>query len=578
MTAAKRIPDLTAIAGASTANDDNLVIFDTDANETKRILRSQLAVGMVGDLPYTPAGFIASTTVPTAIAEIASDISASSGSSLVGWVQSGAESLPAPLDTLRTKDVQTKLREWVSVKDFGAVGDGVADDTVAIQAALNSFGVNGGTLSVPPGTYRLSAPLGLPNNISIEGAIEAASVFVCDTHFCSASTNISNLVLRKIKILGPTSKPLTPIYAINLTSGGHLIRALFDRVETNRYIGLLKATSGASVTGLRGENSYFYGSTEYAVNFGGAALNSISFSTCWFDVHDVGAIKISTPGQGYMQFDSCVFESNRGQYCLDLENGQCVFNACVFFNNGFTSGTALPAVANGADIYLRGGNQQYTKFVGCLFSPPANTTTNWSSIQVTQSSSIVSVEQSYFNGGSVSAYGIYLPSSPSNVSIRGCDFADYVTKNVFGRGVYANNARRNNPNIRDTLAFLQTTDASVVQIWGGTFYGPFVNYIKADSVFLATAEVVGADATGTYYYSNIIREAFKVIQSGSNYTFTSLGTASETPITSGSPLTASFGPTANGTASAGMTFTVRGATGQTMNWTVRISILANSDI
>lgn len=67
---AKRIPQLDAITGVNTANDDNLVIFDTSTNTTKRILRSQLAAGLVGDLPYTPSGGIAATTIPTAIAEL----------------------------------------------------------------------------------------------------------------------------------------------------------------------------------------------------------------------------------------------------------------------------------------------------------------------------------------------------------------------------------------------------------------------------------------------------------------------------------------------------------------------------
>jgi hypothetical protein len=55
-------------------------------------------------------------------------------------------------------NVQAKLRQTVSVKDFGAVGDGVADDTVAIQAALVSM-VNGGSLLFPVGTYKITSPI-----------------------------------------------------------------------------------------------------------------------------------------------------------------------------------------------------------------------------------------------------------------------------------------------------------------------------------------------------------------------------------------------------------------------------------
>jgi hypothetical protein len=47
------------------------------------------------------------------------------------------------------QSVQTKLEQYVSVKDFGAVGDGVADDTAAVQAAIDS----GEPIVFPAGSY-----------------------------------------------------------------------------------------------------------------------------------------------------------------------------------------------------------------------------------------------------------------------------------------------------------------------------------------------------------------------------------------------------------------------------------------
>lgn len=55
----------------------------------------------------------------------------------------------------QSRTVQSKLRDVVSVRDFGAVGDGVADDTAAF--GLANTAVSGGQLYVPAGTYRFNS-------------------------------------------------------------------------------------------------------------------------------------------------------------------------------------------------------------------------------------------------------------------------------------------------------------------------------------------------------------------------------------------------------------------------------------
>jgi len=55
------------------------------------------------------------------------------------------------------RTVQSKLRDVVSVKDFGAVGDGVTDDRAAFQAAVTAVIASGrGTVCVPEGTYLIN--------------------------------------------------------------------------------------------------------------------------------------------------------------------------------------------------------------------------------------------------------------------------------------------------------------------------------------------------------------------------------------------------------------------------------------
>lgn len=62
-----------------------------------------------------------------------------------------------------------------SVLDFGAKGDGKADDTPAIQRALDSVGTSGGVAYLPAGRYRVDGVLNVPRSVALEGVFKSPS-------------------------------------------------------------------------------------------------------------------------------------------------------------------------------------------------------------------------------------------------------------------------------------------------------------------------------------------------------------------------------------------------------------------
>jgi len=84
-----------------------------------------------------------------------------------------------PFTNSTPTNVGDKLAQTISVKDFGAVGDGITDDTAAIQAAINSLiGTNGPrVVYFPRGTYNISTPLRLFNEQCLVGeSLESVSI------------------------------------------------------------------------------------------------------------------------------------------------------------------------------------------------------------------------------------------------------------------------------------------------------------------------------------------------------------------------------------------------------------------
>jgi hypothetical protein len=111
-------------------------------------------------------------------------VSLSTPSDLITYNQGGTGAV--------STTVQAKLRESVSVKDFGAVGDGVTDDTAAIQAAIESVKSTGQTLLVTVGTYLIRKEgLLIYGGMTIEGESSRKSIIKIDASDTSSRSLVA---------------------------------------------------------------------------------------------------------------------------------------------------------------------------------------------------------------------------------------------------------------------------------------------------------------------------------------------------------------------------------------------------
>lgn len=93
-------------------------------------------------------------------------LKADDGASNVKFTQAGVSATP--------RSVQDKLREFISVKDFGAVGNNSTDDTASFQAAINACQLSQTRLHIPEGTYVLSAKITATSTFDISCDVTAA--------------------------------------------------------------------------------------------------------------------------------------------------------------------------------------------------------------------------------------------------------------------------------------------------------------------------------------------------------------------------------------------------------------------
>ena len=119
-------------------------------------------------------GFATMADLTAAIAALTASLASSSGSSMIGFIQAGTSAVATT--------AQAKMRETISVKDFGAVGDDVADDTTKIQAAINYANTIGGDVYFPAGIYKIT------NGLTINNSGDTADTFKASMYGDSSSS------------------------------------------------------------------------------------------------------------------------------------------------------------------------------------------------------------------------------------------------------------------------------------------------------------------------------------------------------------------------------------------------------
>lgn len=199
------------------------------------------------------------------------------------------------------------LAGYATPQDYGAVGNGVADDTAAVQAAITALQVTGGTLFVPAGTYLLSSVLTCTGTVNVLGVGPGVSVL----H--QSSTSANGLTFNSAGALTGVS-----VAGISLTGPG-----------SGSGIGLLLEGNGG------------------AANVNGAIVANIAVSG--FGSHGVSAVNATG-----CTFES-IFASSLGGNALLLTNGSSNTATAISGGTASSTGTVFTGAVVNAVTTLRVG-------------------------------------------------------------------------------------------------------------------------------------------------------------------------------------------------------------------------------
>ncbi|MFJ6559985.1 glycosyl hydrolase family 28-related protein [Streptomyces sp. NPDC091412] len=212
-----------------------------------------------------------------------------------------------------------KQLDWLNVKSYGAAGDGTTDDTATLQAAINAAAA-GNVVYLPAGTYKLTAALVLPSNVTLMGAGATFSVLkqtVPGAHVLTA-TDVQYLTISSLGITGPgsgsgsgirltvSSNPCTPYLAMEditiQAMGAHGVSVELPIVSTMRRI---------VVEGCGGWGFDLFGQT----TGGQPPGTSVALDACFANACKTGGYSLYK--LAYCTLTGCAADDNPVGYLLD---------------------------------------------------------------------------------------------------------------------------------------------------------------------------------------------------------------------------------------------------------------------
>ncbi len=185
-----------------------------------------------------------------------------------------------------TRTVQAKLQESVSIKDFGAVGDGVTDDTDAIQNTFNYAIPNNIQIVIPSGTYLINGSITItkasglrtPTYITGGGTLYKPTT---GTMFTCANPATSEISFTNIFFLGDLTANVVAFYC-----GENFINSYFINCSFRNFTTCFNST-GYLMQSLYFTNCIFTSIASYAFNV--ISANNVKIDKCTCEEMSTGS-------------------------------------------------------------------------------------------------------------------------------------------------------------------------------------------------------------------------------------------------------------------------------------------------